>query len=148
LSPADAAKLPPLPAPGAGPDRGPALAMPKDAAPGPAAFAEGVWRSRSGLLLNGKPAEEYYRFDKSGQGDVTLRTRDGAVQCTGPAQVAVGANRQLTFKEAPTLSCSDGSSVTGALTTCAPGAGGASCQGTNTSDGSKFDVRIEGVKSP
>jgi hypothetical protein len=108
-------------------------------------FVQGVWRSRSGLMLNGKPAEEYYRFDKNGQGDVTLRTRDGSRECSGPAQAAIGADRHLSFKEATELTCSDGSTVAGAVTDCVQRQGHATCQGTN-GDGSQFGVQIEGVQ--
>nr|WP_294509950.1 hypothetical protein [uncultured Rhodopila sp.] len=141
--------LPALPPPGAPPAaRGPSLAIPKTSTPGPAGFMQGVWRSRSGLMLNGKPAEEYYRFDKTGQGDVTLRTRDGSTQCSGAAQAAVSPDKHLNVKEAPLLTCSDGSSVAGAVTDCALLGGQSVCQGTNAGDGSHFGVQIEGVQKP
>jgi hypothetical protein len=144
--------LPPLPPPsgaggsaGAPATRGPALALPPDAKPGPAGFMQGVWRSRSGLMVNGRPAEEYYRFDKNGQGDVTLRSKDGQTQCTGPAHANVGADHSLSVSEASSLACSDGGTVAGAVTSCTQGADRASCQGVNESDGSHFGVQMESV---
>src|SRR5271166_6478228 len=142
------ADLPNLPPAGAPMEHGPPLGVPKNAAPGPADFMQGVWRSRSGLMLNGKPAEEYYRFDKSGQGEVTLRTRDGSTECSGPAHAVVGPDRSLNFQEASELACSDGSSVQGAATQCRQGGDRATCEGTNESDGSRFGVQIEGVRKP
>ncbi|MGD0103141.1 MAG: hypothetical protein ABSC06_03795 [Rhodopila sp.] len=141
------AGLPALPPIGGGAERGPALSVPANPPPGPAGFMQGTWRSRSGLLLNGKPAEEFYRFNENGQGDVTLRTRDGATQCSGPAQASVGEDHRLSLKEASSLQCSDGTSVAGAVTECGPGTDRAVCEGTNES-GSRFGVQIEGVKKP
>lgn len=137
--------LPPLPPFGGPAPQAVPLTMPANPTPGMTDFVQGVWRSRSGLMLNGKPAEEYYRFDKNGQGDVTLRTRDGSTECTGAAQAAVGADRHLSLKEAPQLACSDGSTVAGAVTDCASGSGRAVCRGTN-GDGSQFGVQIEGMQ--
>ena len=140
------AGLPALPPIGGGTERGAPLSVPANPPSGPAGFLQGTWRSRSGLLLNGKPAEEFYRFNENGQGDVTLRTRDGATQCSGPAQASVGQDHRLSLKEAPLLQCSDGTSVAGAVTECGPGTDRAVCEGTNASDGSHFGVQIEGVK--
>jgi len=140
------AGLPALPPAGASSERGKPLAIPDDARPGPADFMQGVWRSRSGLVLNGKPAEEFYRFGKDGEGDVTLRTRDGSTQCSGPAQAVVGADKRLSFHEASQLACSDGSTVSGAITECQAGPGHAACEGTNQSNGSRFSVQVEGAE--
>jgi hypothetical protein len=140
------AGLPALPPAGASGERGKPLAIPADARPGPADFMQGVWRSRSGLVLNGKPAEEFYRFGKDGQGDVTLRTRDGSTQCSGPAQAVVGPDKRLSFHEASQLACSDGSTVSGAITECQAGSGPAVCEGTNESNGSRFSVQVEGTE--
>jgi hypothetical protein len=138
--------LPALPPAGPPGERGKPLAIPDDARPGPADFMQGVWRSRSGLVLNGKPAEEFYRFGKDGQGDVTLRTRDGSTQCSGPAQAVVGPDKQLSFHEAPQLACSDGNTVSGATTECHAAPGHAVCEGTNQSNGSRFSVQVEGTE--
>ncbi len=140
--------LPALPPPGTANGRGQPLAIPGGAQPGPADFMQGVWRSRSGLMLNGKSAEEYYRFDHAGQGDVTIRSRDGSVQCSGPVQAVVGADRQLSFREATQLGCSDGSAVSGAVTECKPNGDAASCAGVNESNGSRFGVQIERAGGP
>jgi hypothetical protein len=138
--------LPPLPPPGSNPPARP-LTLPPTMPPGPAKFMSGTWQSRSGLEINGKPAEELYRFNSQGQGEITLRTRDGSVECHAPAQATVGPNGHLAISEAPSLGCNDGSAVPGAVTDCSGGAQ-ASCVGTNESDGSKFrvDMRSLGAK--
>jgi len=140
--------LPPLPPAGGPTEHGPQLAMPPEPKPGPADFMQGVWRSRGGLMVNGSPAEEYYRFDKNGQGDVTLRTRDGRTQCNGPAHATIGADHKLNVAENPTLTCQDGSTLAGAVTQCSGGTDHTACSGTNQSDGSNFGVQIESVQKP
>lgn len=140
-------ELPSLPPPGVvnGP-RGAPLVIPNGAPPGPAGFMQGVWRSRSGLMLNDNPTEEYYRFGSNGQGDVTIRSRDGAAQCSAPAQAVVGPDGQLRFREAKQLTCSDGTTVSGAVTTCRQVDGQAFCTGVNGSNGSQFRVQVERMR--
>jgi hypothetical protein len=138
--------LPPVQAPGEAPKRGADLTVPPQARPGPAGFMQGTWRSRSGLKLNGHPAEEFYQFNKDGKGQVVVRSRDGQMQCSGPAQAMVGPNHQLRVQESPTMSCNDGGVLPGAETTCSPQqGGGALCEGTNQDNGSHFGVRMEQV---
>ncbi len=135
--------LPDLPKPGESVPEKP-MTLPPNMQPGPANFMSGTWQSRSGLQMNGKPAEELYRFNQQGQGDITLRTRDGTVTCHAPAQATVGPDGHLSITEAPSLGCSNGSSVPGAVTDCTGGAQ-ANCIGTNDSDGSKFRVQMQSL---
>ena len=106
---------------------------------------KGLWRSQSGLQLNGRPAEEYYRFGHNGTGDVTVRNGAGGTQCHGSANAVVGGNRQLAIKEPSALQCSDGSTLPGAVTVCTGDGGATVCGGTNQSDGSRFNVKMVGV---
>jgi hypothetical protein len=135
--------LPDLPKPGETVPTKP-MTLPPNMPPGPANFMNGTWQSRSGLQVNGKPAEELYRFNQQGQGDITLRTRDGTITCQAPAQATVGPDGHLSIKEAPSLGCSNGTSVPGAVTECTGGAQ-ANCVGTNESDGSKFRVQMQSL---
>jgi hypothetical protein len=134
--------LPPVQPPGQSPKHGPDLAVPPNAPPGPAGFMQGTWRSQSGLKLNGRPAEEYYQFNKDGKGRVVVRSRDGRQECSGPAQATIGPDHHLHVQEAPNISCNDGGTIPGAATTCSPQQSGAVCEGQNE-DGSHFSVRME-----
>jgi hypothetical protein len=136
--------LPPLPPIGSEASSDP-LKLPSDMQPGPAGFMSGSWQSRSGLQINGKPAEEVYRFNGQGQGEITLRTRDGTIECRGPAQANVDPGGHLAITEAPSLGCNNGSSVPGAITQCDSGGATASCVGTNQTDGSKFRVQMQSL---
>ena len=144
-TPPEAPQLPTLPAQEGAPDTGKALVIPPGAKPGAAGFMEGIWRSRSGLQLNGRPAEEYYRFDHNGTGDVTVRNGAAGTHCHGTANAQVGHDGRLTIKEPAVLQCSDGSVLPGAVTECSSGVGETVCGGTNQSDGSRFNVRMVGV---
>src|SRR6185312_14849624 len=105
---------------------------------------QGQWHSKSGLTdHNGKPLEEFYRFDKDGKGTVTVRGKDGHT-CSGAVEATTDQNGRLSLKEAPNLQCSNGPPLAGATTTCKPGSDGRTvCKGKNLSDGSEFDVQME-----
>ena len=137
--------LPQLPAPGAAEPPGKPLALPQNAPPGAAAYMEGVWRSRSGLRdPQGNPLDQFYRFDKNGQGEVVVR--GGGRECKGSAQAVTGPDGQLTIREAPALACSDGRPLSGATTQCGRRPDGTvGCEGTNNSDRSKFGVQMQQV---
>ena len=136
-----------LPQPGVSSPPGSPLRLPEVAPPaGPATFMEGLWRSRTGLLdKEGHPLEEYYRFDGQGRGNVTVREKNGT-ECGGQAAASVEPGGKLVIKEAPSLTCSDGGKLSGAETRCVNGSNNlAGCEGTNTTDGSKFSVQMEKI---
>ncbi|MDT8068294.1 MAG: hypothetical protein ROO76_09025 [Terriglobia bacterium] len=136
---------PPLPPPGAPTAPGTPLALPPGNLPaGPATFMQGLWRSQAGLRdAQGNPVEQYYRFDGQGKGDVRVRTPGGR-ECQGDAQALVQSGGQLVIREDPSLTCSDGTSMSGASTVCVNGPDkNAGCDGTNAEGGSKYKVRME-----
>ncbi|MEI6559920.1 MAG: SrfA family protein [Rhodospirillaceae bacterium] len=138
--------LPPgaLPPADRGPPPGKPLALPDNARPGPAGFMEGQWHSRSGLRdSQNRPLEQSYEFDKSGQGQVVIRGQNGR-ECRAKVEAITGPDGKLVITEGKTLICNDGSTMAGATTTCAKGADGkVACQGTNSSNGSHFQVRMD-----
>lgn len=139
------ANLPPLPPSGTQLRNLGPLTLPQGQFPaGPATFMQGLWRSESGLLdSQNRSVEEFYRFNDKGQGAVTVRGASGT-ECTGSANATVDAAHQLQIVESPTLKCSDGSTMSGAKTVCANGTSNvAGCQGTNSSNKSSFDVKME-----
>lgn len=142
------AGLPPLPPPRppgqATPPR-PELALPTPSADGSAnlAFLEGLWRSRQGLVdrKTGQPVEQFYRFDRSGRGEIVIRRADGS-ECRAPAQAKV-QNNALSVEELANALCPDGASYDRSRTQCRRQADGRTvCNGTN-SDGSTYSVGIE-----
>ena len=144
--PPDLPELPPEGRP-AGPPGAP-LALPSGSLdPGPAQFMEGVWRSRSGLRDGeGRPLEQLYRFGQDGKGEVTVRGPGGTV-CKAPAEAVMTAGRQLSIREGQTLTCADGQTMSGAETNCGTRPDQTvGCTGTNKTDGSEFDVRMEKVE--
>ena len=57
------------------------------------------------------------------------------------------AGRQLSIREGQTLTCADGQTMSGAETNCGTRPDQTvGCTGTNKTDGSEFDVRMEKVE--
>lgn len=142
------AGLPPLPPPlppGQVVPPRPELAIPTPSADGSPnlAFLEGLWRSRQGLVdrKTGQPVEQFYRFDRSGRGEIVIRRADGS-ECRAPAQAKV-QNNGLSVEELANALCPDGATYDRSRTECKRlGDGRTVCNGTN-SDGSTYRVGIE-----
>ncbi|MFW5641948.1 MAG: SrfA family protein [Roseicyclus sp.] len=109
---------------------------------GPAGFAQGRWRSRSGLVDDqGGAIEQVYELDAGGQGRSIVRRSDG-VECTAPAEAMMQDGR-LEVRELENLRCGDGSVYERSRTVCERGAEGrTTCRGVNA-DGSTYGVQIE-----
>jgi hypothetical protein len=109
---------------------------------GPAGFAQGRWRSRSGLVDDqGGAVEQVYELDGTGQGRSIVRRSDG-VECTAPAEALMQDGR-LEVRELENLRCGDGSVYERSRTVCERGADGrTTCRGVNA-DGSTYGVQIE-----
>lgn len=139
--------LPPLPPLGQPVKPGAELAIPPAGAgaggPSDPAFMEGLWRSGRGLVdtVTGQPLEQYYRFDRSGQGEVVVRRQDGT-ECTAPAQAAM-RNGVLSIDEQNNARCPDGTSIDRARTECRRLPDGRTvCTGTGSS-GSTYSIGIQ-----
>ncbi|MGF7212485.1 hypothetical protein GGE65_007112 [Skermanella aerolata] len=144
--PADA--LPPLPPATDAPDPAappkPELSIPANPAEaGRLDYLEGLWRSREGLVERGTGVrlQQFYRFDRSGRGQVVIRKPDGA-ECRAPAQASYGAGG-LTVDELADPLCPDGQTYARSRTVCQREADGRTdCRGTNA-DGYSYRVGIE-----
>lgn len=122
------------------------LEIPSDAAAkGDLGFLDGRWRSGQGLVdqIDGKPLEQFYRFDKKGKGEVVVKRGDGT-ECRAPAQ-ATFDGKNLKVEELSDPRCADGRTYGKANTTCTRDAKGSTiCRGKNP-DGSTYVVPIEKV---
>ena len=120
------------------------LDIPPDAAAkGDVGFMDGQWRSGQGLVdqADGKPLEQYYRFDKSGKGEVVVKRADGT-ECKAPAQAKFNG-KNLTVEETSDVRCADGRTYGKSTTTCTRDAkGNTVCRGKNP-DGSTYAVPVQ-----
>lgn len=120
------------------------LDIPPDAAAkGDVGFMDGQWRSGQGLVdqADGKPLEQYYRFDKSGKGEVVVKRADGT-ECKAPAQAKFNG-KNLTVEEQADVRCADGRTYGKSTTTCTRDAkGNTVCRGRNP-DGSTYAVPVQ-----
>ena len=120
------------------------LDIPPDAAAkGDVGFMDGQWRSGQGLVdqADGKPLEQYYRFDKSGKGEVVVKRADGT-ECKAPAQAKFNG-KNLTVEEQADVRCADGRTYGKSTTTCTRDAkGNTVCRGKNP-DGSTYAVPVQ-----
>ncbi len=120
------------------------LDIPPDAAAkGDMSFMDGQWRSGQGLVdqADGKPLEQYYRFDKQGKGEVVVKRADGT-ECKAPAQAKFNG-KNLTVEEQADVRCADGRTYGKSTTTCTRDAkGNTVCRGKNP-DGSTYTVPVQ-----
>ncbi len=123
------------------------MEIPPDAAGrGDVGFLDGQWKSRKGLVdqQDGKPLEQFYRFDEKGKGETVVRRADG-VECKAPAEARFDGGR-LTVEEKGSPTCPDGRSYGGSRTECERTAAGATvCRGVNP-DGSGYRVGLDKVQ--
>ncbi|MGB0695776.1 MAG: hypothetical protein ACPGOY_09005 [Rhodospirillaceae bacterium] len=138
-APGESLNIPPPPDPGASPDGAPG-GDGSGAGPGGSGdvgFMQGQWSNRSGLVdRQGRPVEQTYEFDDSGQGQSVIRRADGS-RCTAPAQARM-ADGRLVITEGGNLVCPDGEQFQKSETVCERDASGQTqCKG----DG--YSVRIE-----
>ena len=123
------------------------MEIPPDAAGrGDVGFLDGQWKSRRGLVdqLDGKPLEQFYRFDGQGKGETVVRRSDG-VECKAPAEARFDGGK-LTVEEKGSPTCPDGRSYGGSRTECERTATGVTvCRGVNP-DGSGYRVGLDKVQ--
>ncbi len=123
------------------------MEIPPDAAQrGDVGFLDGQWKSRRGLVdqLDGKPLEQFYRFDGQGKGETVVRRSDG-VECKAPAEARFDGGK-LTVEEKGSPTCPDGRSYGGSRTECERTATGVTvCRGVNP-DGSGYRVGLDKVQ--
>jgi hypothetical protein len=122
------------------------LDIPPDAATkGDVGFMSGQWRSGQGLVdqADGKPLEQYYRFDKSGKGEVVVKRSDGT-ECKAPAQAKFNG-KNLSVEELADVRCADGRTYGKSATTCSRDVkGNTICRGKNP-DGTTYVVPVQKV---
>lgn len=122
------------------------LDIPPDAAAkGDMSFMDGQWQSGQGLVdqADGKPLQQYYRFDKQGKGEVVVKRADGT-ECKAPAQAKFNG-KNLTVEEQADVRCADGRTYGKSTTTCTRDAkGNTVCKGKNP-DGSTYAVPVQKV---
>jgi len=120
------------------------LDIPPDAAAkGDMSFMDGQWQSGQGLVdqADGKPLQQYYRFDKQGKGEVVVKRADGT-ECKAPAQAKFNG-KNLTVEEQADVRCADGRTYGKSTTTCTRDAkGNTVCKGKNP-DGSTYAVPVQ-----
>lgn len=119
---------------------------PEAAARGDVGFLDGQWKSRKGLVdqQDGKPLEQFYRFDEKGKGETVVRRADG-VECKAPAEARFDGTK-LTVEEKGSPTCPDGRSYGSSRTECERTAAGATvCRGVNP-DGSGYRVGLDKVQ--
>ncbi len=123
------------------------MEIPPDAAGrGDVGFLDGQWKSRKGLVdqQDGKPLEQFYRFDEKGKGETVVRRADG-VECKAPAEARFDGGK-LTVEEKGSPTCPDGRSYGSSRTECERTATGATvCRGVNP-DGSGYRVGLDKVQ--
>lgn len=123
------------------------MEIPPDAAGrGDVGFLDGEWKSRRGLVdqLDGKPLEQFYRFDEKGKGETVVRRADG-VECRAPAEARFDGGK-LTVEEKGSPTCPDGRSYGGSRTECERTATGVTvCRGVNP-DGTGYRVGLDKVQ--
>ncbi len=123
------------------------MEIPPDAAQrGDVGFLDGQWKSRRGLVdqLDGKPLEQFYRFDAQGKGETVVRRSDG-VECKAPAEARFDGGK-LSVEEKGSPTCPDGRSYGGSRTECERTATGVTvCRGVNP-DGSGYRVGLDKVQ--
>lgn len=116
---------------------------PEAASKGDVGFMDGQWRSGAGLVdqVDGKPLEQYYRFDKQGKGEVVVKRADGT-ECRAPAQAKFNG-KNLNVEELADVRCADGRTYGKSTTTCARDAkGNTICRGKNP-DGTTYAVPVQ-----
>jgi hypothetical protein len=120
------------------------LDIPPDAAAkGDVGFMDGQWRSGAGLVdqADGKPLDQYYRFDKNGKGEVVVKRANGT-ECKAPAQATFNG-KNLTVEETSDVRCADGRTYGKSTTTCTRDAkGNTVCKGKNP-DGTTYAVPVQ-----